>query len=417
MTPLEIPSETFIAGWNRPLENAATEGAAAFVGYGVVAGELGRDDFAGADLAGKWAVAIDGAPPGATGSLPHSASQLVAKLYAAQRRGAAGLLLLSRTAGWPEPYELGREERILPGCGHGREGQPIPWIAARGPLVDSLSGERNLWEEALAPAFLPQGLAGTLRLELVQEVRRFDSPNVIARLPGHDPALASRHVCLSAHYDGLGRSGERIYNGVIDNAVGVGELLEVAALARAEGPPRRSLLFLFPTAEEAGLLGSQYFVENPTVPLEDIVGCLNKDGAPEAWGRSKDVIAIAADAAPAFGAALKAGVAGLGLGWSSNPFPAEGFFFRSDHYSFLRAGVPGTLLFLGLTFEGRPPGWGVEQAMGYLQDHYHRTTDDLTRVLGWEGPAQYARLWLALARILADGEELPRVEVDLDPAG
>jgi Zn-dependent M28 family amino/carboxypeptidase len=339
----------------------------------------------------------------------------VAKLYAARRAGAVGLVLLSALREWPEPYDLAREQRILPGWGSDAEGQPAPYAMARGELVEKLSGEHNLWEEALAAGFRPRRLPGRLRLELEQEVRRFESPNLIARLPGTDPALAARHVCLSAHWDGLGRSGGKIYNGVIDNAVAVGELLEAARLAREEGPPRRSLLFFFPTAEEAGLLGSSYFVAHPTVPLDDIVGCLNKDGAPEAWGRSTDVVAIAADASPAFGEAIRSGVSRAGLAWSPNPFPSEGFFFRSDHYAFLRAGVPGVLLFLGLTFEGRPPGWGVEQAMLYLKEHYHRSTDDLSQVLDWQGPAQYARLWLALARDLADGQELARGRVDLAP--
>ena len=413
--PLELPvaPDHYIAGWNRPIQEAAVEGGAVFVGYGIVAEEIGRDDLAGADLRGRWAVALDGAPPDLAGSLAHGAFQPIAKLYAARRSGALGLVVLSHADAWPEPYDLGREERVLPGWGRGERGQPIPFIALRGPVVEHLSGGRNLWEEALAPGFRARPLSGVLRLELAQAVRRFESPNLVARLPGADPELAPRHVCLSAHYDGLGRSGDRVYNGVIDNAVGVGELLTVATLAAREGPSRRSLLFFFPTAEEAGLLGSRYFVENPPLPLEAIVGCLNKDGAPEAWGRSGDVIAIAAAASPAFAEALRSGVHRLGLAWSPNPFPSEGFFFRSDHYSFLQAGVPGVLLFLGLTFEGRPRVWGIEQAMSYLKEHYHRSTDDLSRVTSWDGPAQYARLWLALARHLADGDEPARGEIDL----
>ena len=421
---LDAPSADFIAGWNRPLESSRVGGEVVFVGYGIEAPELGRDDMARADLRGRWAVALAGEPPDLRGTLPHWSGQPVAKLHAAARRGAAGLVLLSYELGWPEPYGLAREERILPAwdlaagataaLGSVDIGQPIPWIALRGAVVDSLSAGANLWQEALVPGFQPRPLAGILELDLAQEFRRFESPNILARLPGGDPRLAARHVCLSAHYDGLGRSEGRLYPGVIDNAVGVGELLEVAKLAREEGPSPRSLLFFFPTAEEAGLLGSRYFVEHPTLPLEDLIGCLNKDGAPEAWGRSTDVVAIAAAASPSFAGALRAAVERTGLAWSPNPFPSEGFFFRSDHYSFLRAGVPGAMLFLGLTFEGRRTQWGMEQAMLYLKEHYHRTSDDLSRVLGWEGPAQYARLWLALARELAAGQELPRGRIDLE---
>jgi hypothetical protein len=412
---LAVPTDDYIGGWNRPVEDARVDGGAVFVGYGVVDPGLGRDDYAGANLEGRWAVALDGEPPDAAGRLSYAAGQPVAKLYAAYRVGARGLLLLSHERDWPEPYDLAREQRILPGWGPGDGGQPVPWAVVRGEIVERLSGAGNLWEEALAADFRARPLKGRLHLQLAQAVRRFESPNLIARLPGSDPALAPRHVCLSAHYDGLGKSRRNVYNGVIDNAVAVGELLEAAALARSEGPPRRSLLFFFPTAEEAGLLGSSYFVKHPTVPLDDIVGCLNKDGAPEAWGRSSDVVVIAADAAPPFAQALRAGVERLGLTWGSNPFPTEGFFFRSDHYSFLRAGVPGALLFLGLTFEDRPPAWGVEQAMLYLKAHYHRSTDDLSRVLDWEGTAQYARLWLGLARDLGDGQELARSQIDLAP--
>jgi hypothetical protein len=420
--PLPDPARTltpaaddFIAGWNRPIEKARVEGPAVFVGYGVVDPGTGRDDYAGADLEGRWAVALDGEPPDAAGRLGYAAGQPVSKLYAARSAGAVGLVLLSAEAEWPEPYDLARERRILPGWGPDERGQPLPWLVARAELVARLSAGRNLWEEALDSGFSPRPLPGRIELDLAQEVRRFDSPNLIARLPGSDPALAQEHVCLSAHWDGLGRSGSKIYNGVIDNAVAVGELLETARLAREQGPGRRSLLFFFPTAEEAGLLGSTYFTQHPKVPLADIVGCLNKDGAPEAWGRSTDVVAIAAEAAPPFAEALRSSVARTGLAWSPNPFPSEGFFFRSDHYAFLRAGVPGVLLFLGLGFEGRDPAWGVEQAMLYLKEHYHRSTDDLARVKDWDGPAQYSRLWLSLARDLADGREVARSEIDLGP--
>jgi hypothetical protein len=410
---LELASDDYIAGWNRPLGEARIEGRLVFVGYGVVDAASGRNDYAGADLAGGWVVALDGEPPDAAGRLSYAAGQPVAKLYAADRAGAAGLILLSHEEEWPEPYDLARERRILPGWGPGQEGQPLPLAVVRGAFVERLSAGGNLWEEALAQSFRPRELPGRLRLDLVQDVTRFESPNLIARVQGRDPGLAARQVCLSAHYDGLGRSGSNVYNGVIDNAVAVGELLEAARLARAEPAPRRSLLFFFPTAEEAGLLGSAYFVQHPTVPLDRIVGCLNKDGAPEAWGRSSDVVAVAADAAPPFAAALRKSVERQGLAWSPNPFPAEGFFFRSDHYSFLRAGVPGVLLFLGLAFENRPPAWGVEQAMTYLKRDYHHSTDDLSQVTDWQGPAQYARLWLALARDLGDGEELARTAIDL----
>lgn len=407
-----VDRDAFLGGWNRAIETTDIEAGLVFVGYGLADEQQGRDDYDGTDVDGRWAVALDGAPPGQSGSLSPSA-QPVAKLHAARRHGAVGLLLLSHVPAWPEPYDLAREERILPGWGRGERGQPLAWAAVRGALVDSVSAGDNLWEEAIGPHFHPRPLPGRVRLELRQEVREFEHPNLLARLPGSDPTLEDAHVCLSAHYDGLGRSGGRIYRGVVDNAVGVAELLEAARLARAEPAPRRSLLFFFPTAEEAGLLGSQYFVENPTVPLSRILGCLNKDGAPEVWGRAQDVIAVAAAASPPLRDALRDEVARRGLAWSRNPFPAEGFFFRSDHYSFLRAGVPGVLLFTGLAFEERPQAWGLERAMVYLKDHYHRTTDDLTQVLDWEGTARYARLWLDLGRALANGPELPASGIDL----
>lgn len=409
---VDADRDDFLAGWNAPVEESDVEGDLVFVGYGIASSAAGWDDFGDADLRGRWAVALEGLPPGET-RLSHAAGQPVSKLYAVTRRGAVGLMLLSDATEWPEPHDLAREERILPGWGRAQRGQPAPWVAVKGPLVVALSGGVNLWEEAVRPGFRAQPLPGLLALKLRQELRRFRSSNLLARLPGSDPAVAAEHVCLSAHWDGLGRSERAIYSGVIDNALSVGELLEAAALARLQGPSRRSLLFFFPTAEEAGLMGSEYFVEHPTVPLDSIVACLNKDGSPEAWGRSLDVVAIAASSAEPLEQALRGAVEQQGLAWSPNPFPAEGFFFRSDHYSFLRAGVPGTLLFPGLLFEGREPTWGLEQAALYLKEHYHRSSDDLSQVLGWDGPAQYVRLWLETARALADGPALPRGSVDL----
>jgi Zn-dependent M28 family amino/carboxypeptidase len=224
--------------------------------------------------------------------------------------------------------------------------------------------------------------------------RDVESANLVARLAGSDPALSDEHVVYVAHVDHFGRgvamNGDDIYNGAHDNASGVAIVLEVAkAFAALRTPPRRSTLFLFVTAEERGLLGSDYFARNPTVPREGIVANLALD-MPFLFHPLLDIVPYGAQhstlAAPVTRAAGQ-----LGIAIAEDPIPEQVLFIRSDHYSFVRQGVPS--LFIKSGFEtGDPNRDGGAINAAYRRDVYHKPNDDMAQAFDFEAGAQHARL-------------------------
>lgn len=388
-----------------------------FVGYGIKDSRYNLDDYRGLDLKGKVAVAMQGAPSGLPSDIEAHLSS--SKDRFAAEAGAVGFVEVRRNDG-----QRGSEV--------GRGGRPqVDWVDSSGKagsvppglrLHLSVSGElaARLFEgapksldkvrrEAKANSRIgPRGFAlqPTLTVQAENKWEDFTSPEVVGLLKGSDPALAAEHVVLMGHLDHLGvrtdaKPGEdAIYNGALDNAAGVATMLEAARQFAAQPVrPKRSILFIANTGEERGLLGADYYANHPTVPTESIVGVVDLD-MPLLLYPFTDVIAFGADHSTIGAAVAEAGKS-MGIAVSPDPMPQEAIFTRSDHYMFVRRGVPAVLLMTGHANGGKAH-WDA-----FLGKTYHSPQDDLTQKIDWDAGARYALLNYRIARAMADAQQRP----------
>ena len=385
-----------------------------FVGYGLDEPLLGLDDYHGLDVRGAIVVALDGTSNGLpTEIAAHLGST---RAEAAARHGAVGLVTIGG---------YGRDRGDIAGGAR----PATSWIDPAGRTGDASGLRTRLslspdWQRKIfdgAPTSLkdiraqvvanlrPAGFAlpGRITLNADSSWTDFTSPEVIARLPGTDPVRAAEHVVLMAHLDHLGmkpdgKPGEdRIYNGALDNAAGVATMLEAAREFVASGRrPARSILFIANTGEEKGLLGADYLAVHPPVPAASIVSVVDLD-MPLPLYDFTDVIAFGADHSTLARTVAQAGKA-MGIGVSPDPMPQESIFVRSDHYSFVRRGVPAILLVTGYA-NGGEPVW-----KHFMANVYHSPADDLSQPIMWRSLARYGMLNTAIARALADDPARPR---------
>jgi hypothetical protein len=387
-----------------------------FVGRGLDAPTLGFDDYAGLDVHGKIVVALGGYPEGTRSDIGAHLTAERGRMAAA--RGAVGMIML-RTTDEAErtPWERAARFSDRPGTGwSGPDGEPfdrsgLGFTATAGPaLAEALfEGAPRSLPELLTedrPAGFP--LAGEARIVRQGESTGFSSPNVVAVLPGSDPALAGEFVLLMAHLDGLGIAaggeGDTIRNGAMDNATGIATLIEVARrMTQAGAQPRRPILFAAVTAEEKGLLGAEYLAKNPVVDGR-IVGVVNLD-MPILTYDFQDVIAFGAEHST-LGETVARAAERMGIAVSPDPLPEEGLFTRSDHYRFVAEGVPSVFLMTGFAGEGE------ERFRGFLANEYHSPRDDLALPFRWDVGAKFARLNYLIAREIADADAAPRWYAD-----
>ncbi|MCB1611370.1 MAG: M20/M25/M40 family metallo-hydrolase, partial [Xanthomonadales bacterium] len=234
-----------------------------------------------------------------------------------------------------------------------------------------------LRKAANQPGFKPVALDAKASMAVTSRVRHAKSDNVVAVIPGSE--RPEEYIIFTAHWDHLGRNfqtpGDGIFNGAIDNAVGVATLLELAeAFAKSPTPPKRSLMFLAVTLEESGLLGSRYYVENPLVPLKDTVAAINMD-AIQVIGKTRDVVVIG------FGNSelediLKRKAEEQGRIIVPEPTPENGFYYRSDHFNFARAGVPALYIKNGIDHVEKGEAYGRQLASDYVATRYHKPSDE-----------------------------------------
>lgn len=407
-------------------ERSAAQADLVFVGYGIAAPEYGWDDYKNRDVRGKIVLILVNDPPAPAdepglfgGKAMTYYGRWTYKFEEAERRGAAGALLVHTTlsAGYGWPTVVGswaKEQRMLP-----RDPKLPPPLAFRGWITSQaaarLLGEAGLDLAGLAKAaqsrsFDPVPTGITLDVAFANTVQHLESANVIGVLPGTDPARRREHVVFTAHWDHLGIGpvvdGDSIYNGASDNASGVADLLAVARAAAAAPRPARSLLFNFVTAEESGLLGSEYFAANPTVPLDQVVAGLNVDGG-NLRGETRDLVLLG-EQKSTLGAFVSARAKARGLRLSPEEFPERGSFYRSDHFSLAKAGVPAVSVGAGADFVGRPAGWGREQIDEFTTKHYHQPSDEYRADFDLRGAAQLAGVVLDAGLALANSREWPR---------
>jgi Zn-dependent M28 family amino/carboxypeptidase len=415
----------YIVGRNPLAAETALTAPLVFVGYGIVAPEHRRDDYAGLDVKGKIVVALEGAPKFLQSEERAYHRNSRTKRAEAARRGAVGFISIATPAG-DKVSPFARGVSVWRDWGmtwRSREGKPYvvaPEVVGVGSL--SLEGAAKLFAGARTPlskiyqaADTARGvvprfeLPGEVEVLYTTELRNIESRNVAARLEGSDPTLATETVVLSAHLDHVGLSeakptdkagADRIHNGALDNASGVATTLEVARLA-AEAPvrPKRSLLFLMVTAEEKGLVGAEYFARNPTVARAGIVANVNLD-MPILTYDFVDVVAFGAERST-IGPVARAAAQGMGVTLSPDPLPEEGLFTRSDHYRFVEAGVPSVFLMTGFS------SGGEAKFRGFLKDCYHRPCDDLSQAIDYRAGARFARINYEITRALADAQQRP----------
>jgi Zn-dependent M28 family amino/carboxypeptidase len=266
-------------------------------------------------------------------------------------------------------------------------------------------------EAAKSPAFAPIPLGVTTSLRLNNELEQVETANVLGVLPGSDPDLADEYVVYTAHHDHLGigkpdDSDDDIYNGALDNASGVAQVLAIAEAFKAlPAKPRRSILFAFVAAEEQGLLGSAYFAEHPTVPPGKMTANINYDGA-NIWGKNNDVTFIGYGKSSLDGV-VDAFAAEQGRDVKPDQFPDRGYFYRSDQFNLAKIGVPAIYLDTGTDMVGRPEGWGKEQIDIWTETHYHQPSDELVDEWNFDGIVDDAVLGFKCGYWLAQTDEMP----------
>lgn len=424
----------FVAWPARPEESVTVDGDVVFVGYGIDAPEWDWDDYKSTSLTGKILLVLVN-DPGLTDSSRFNGSALTYygrwtyKLEQAARLGAVGAILIHTDESATYPWSVVRNSWSGEQVQLDRAPQETlrfgAWItheAARAMMAAAGRDYDLLVRRAQQQQFRPIALDAHAVVHIRSEVRRIRSMNVVARLRGADPQGSREAVVLTSHYDHIGTGipvgGDSIYNGAQDNASGVAVLLSVGAGLAASGPPpRRSIVLVATTAEEAGLLGAQAYIHAPPVPLEHTAAAINIDRA-NLWGVTSDAVALGAE---------RSGIltyvdrtwASEGMRLSPDPSPQAGHFYRSDHLAFARAGIPVVSLRTGSSFANRPPDWGAAQEREYVSQHYHQPSDAFRDDFDYQGLLQQVRLMLRLAWDLAATTEYPAWNRDSEfrPAG
>lgn len=408
--------EHFILSGGPRVQSGSFEAPLVFIGYGLDI--EGRDDLAGLDLEGAIAVRVYGSPPGIDSEeAAHSASSLSRRV---SERGGLGVMLL-HTPALGEIYPWERLVRVI------THRSSMTWLSPDGEAETSnanllvtgyLSPElgrqllagQDFDYDALAAAEaseegMPAGFAlgHTAQVSFASEFEDISSPNVIGMIPGTNPALAEQYVVLTAHLDHVGieeteeEGDDEIYNGALDNAVGVASMLEVARLLTEE-PTARPVLVVALTAEESGLLGSAYNAAHPTVPAGQLAANVNLD-MPVITYDFSDVVAFGAERSNLYPQVVAA-TQEYGLALSPDPQPEQGFFTRSDQYSYVRAGIPAVYLDLGF-------GNGGEEAQGIVyENHYHEPSDEVG-LIKWDALYRFTGVNYLIARNVANMVERP----------
>ena len=395
-----------------------------FVGQAISAPELKHDDFAGVDLQGKVAVIFGNAPPTFSNDQRAYYAWRMQKSGALVAHGAVGVIYVNDPRDEAKrPWERGAKNWRLPGMRLLDEQlKPVDdFPELRGGVILRSGAAEVLFEgsgHTAAEVFklLEQGklqsfpLTGTVTLAQSSSFTEVISRNVVARLPGSDPKLAAEHVVFSAHLDHLGIGaevdGDTIYNGALDNAMGIGVMLEAARRFTAERDrPRRSILFLAVTAEEKGLLGSDQFTRRPTVPFDSLVANVNMD-MPLLLMPMRDVVPIGLEHSDLQGMVEQAAHE-LGVTLSPDPFPEETVFVRSDQLAFIKRGIPAVYLDGGVL--AVDPKVDVKAAQReFLKDHYHLPSDDTSQAIHYPDAARLAALNERIGLAIANAPERPR---------
>jgi hypothetical protein len=376
-----------------------------FVGFGVTAPDQKYDDYAAVDVHGKLIATIYGAPSSFPSTERAYYSDGVVKAKNAVAHGATGVISIMLPEDWKRyPWEW-LVPQIQMGEMHWLNKDGVPhdffpqlkgYVLLNEKTAEALfaGAPKTLGQVfAAAKASKPQSFAlpATARIHTVANTTVIESPNIVAELKGSDPSLRDQYVVYTAHVDHLGIcpavDGDNVCHGALDNASGTASLLEIArAYAGLPKPPRRSVLFVFVTGEEMGLLGSDYFAHYPTVPLKSIVANVNIDGAPGAYFPMKDVVVLGSEHSN-MSEEVNSAAKALGYDLSPDPMPEEVLFIRSDQYSFVLQGVPAVDVTDGVKSTD-PKVNGLDVVKKWLVTRYHTPLDNMDQPIDFESTAK-----------------------------
>lgn len=405
----------------QPLAEIETE--TIYVGHGIVAPEFGWDDYKGVDVKGKVVVLFTNEPISDDASFFGGPAltyygRWTFKYEEALRQGAAGCLIIHTTPTAGYPWEVvrnswsGREPFVKLAEGEDALGL-AGWIHEQA-AASLLAGTGKSLDELLALSeskdFKPIPLSIRVKARIPSSVTPFSTRNVVAMIEGSDPAKKEEAILYTAHWDHLGVGipveGDDIYNGAVDNATGVALLLELArAFGESATRPQRSILFAAVGAEEGGLRGSEYYGQHPLIPAGKTAVDINFDGlAP--LGRTRD-IALPGFERTTLRPIVEALASESNLTIRPEAHPEQGYYYRSDHFSLAKVGIPAFSVKLGIDYVGRPESWGVEAQEDYTANRYHQPSDEFDPTWDFSGLEQLARFGYELGLRVANQPDMP----------
>jgi len=427
--PMRFPRDYVASSRHDRPQTSVDNSEVVFVGYGVVAPEYGWDDYKGVDVSGKTIVMLINDPAVASSG---DATQLDTAMFkgnamtyygrwtykyeiASEKRAAAAMIVHETgPAGYPYSVVEGsfsREQFDVPSANAGQRVPVEGWLSlektkemfrAAGYDFDSLKAA------ARRKDFRPVTLNARASFAVDVGVRRIQSKNVVAKLPGS--GTPDEYVVYTAHWDHLGRdstlTGDQIFNGAHDNASGTAALLEIAeAFTALETPPARSVLFLAVTAEEKGLLGAKFYATNPLYPLDHTVANINMDGLTQ-WGSTSD-ITVVGHGNSTLDDVLERVVSTVNRTVRPDAEPEKGFYYRSDHFEFAKQGVPALYVDAGTEFIGKPAGYGMQKREEFTSVDYHAVTDEIKPDWDLAGAIDDARVLFRIGYIVAQSPQIP----------
>jgi Zn-dependent M28 family amino/carboxypeptidase len=382
-----------------------------YVGYGIEAPEYKWDDYKGVDVRGKVLLMLVNEPPSDDvnffkGKALTYYGRWTYKYEEAARKGAVGVILVHQTEMASYPWEVVRNSNSGEKSYLKLDGSPklkvASWVqldVAKQMAATAGMDLDKMMADARSRDFHPVAMPVKLKAHMVSKIRPFESNNVLAMLTGSDFRLRSEAVMYTAHYDHLGirpdMPGDNIYNGANDNATGCGILLELArTYAEAGQRPHRSILFASVTGEEQGLLGSEYLGKHPPVPAGKISLDLNYDDIPPLG--SPEEVEISGAERTNFFPEVETMAKTFRLTIRPDSRPEAGHYYRSDHFSLARVGIPAFSVNEGTKYKGHDAAWGMQQAEEYTSKHYHQPSDEYHPSMDFTGDAAMARFGFVL---------------------
>ena len=416
-------SDEYIAGSGVQADTAVVpDTELVFVGYGIQAPEYQWDDFKGMDLNGKVLLMLnndpDWDPKLFEGPRRLYYGRWTYKYESAARQGAAGAIIVHTEPSAGYPWQVVQtswsgEQFELPAESEPRL-QIKAWATEEASRKLAALGGHDLAKliaDARQPGFKPVPLGVRTAITLENKISRVQTANVLGLVRGRDPQLKDEVVVVTAHHDHLGigkpnASGDAIYNGALDNASGVAQILAIAkAFAALPERPRRSVLFAAVAAEEQGLLGSQYYARHPTFPAGRIAANVNFD-AGNKWGRTKDITFLGYGKSADLDRIVDAAAALQSRVVKGDQHPDRGYFYRSDQFNFAKIGVPAVYLDGGTDYLTPPPG-GQDPLDVYTRQDYHQPSDEFDDSWNFEGLIEDAQVGFYVALAIAERDAMP----------